>query len=411
MSHPTGNQNVRHAALALTQARLLYEIWTCLQWNEHSVAGNFLPNSIRKELHRRSFPTELTPLIHTSPWREIGRHICERLNIKQLTKKETGMFSIDVVYSAFDRRVAARVRNASGILTSVYCYEDGALETFQAASERGFNRFYELPIGYWRAARAIFEEEIAREPEWASTLHGMSDSSTKLERKEAELRLADTIIVPSNFTKDTLGLAPSLKQPIYVIPYGAPATSAQPWPHTENGRLKVLFVGALGQRKGLSYLLDAISTMKGSAELTLIGRKTSDACAPLEAATREHRWIPSLPHSEVLAEMSRHDILVFPTLFEGFGLVILEAMSQGLPVITTRNSGGSDVIQDGIDGFIVSIRSASAIAERLDLLAHDRKLLTSMKNAAGASAIRHSWQQYRQRLVEVVVGDSPCHSE
>jgi len=166
-----------------------------------------------------------------------------------------------------------------------------------------------------------------------------------------------------------------------------------------------LFVGGLGQRKGLSYLLEAVALLPESVELTLVGMKTTEHCAPLNAALKRHRWIPTLPHSEVLREMSRHDVFVFPSLFEGFGLVILEAMSQGLPVIATEHTAGPDLIEEGRSGFIVPIRSAQAIAEKLDLLASDPGLLSDMKIAARETAERHSWAQYRARLAEVVLAE------
>jgi glycosyltransferase involved in cell wall biosynthesis len=102
--------------------------------------------------------------------------------------------------------------------------------------------------------------------------------------------------------------------------------------------------------------------------------------------------------------MSRQDVLVLPSLHEGFGLVILEAMSQGLTVITTAHTGGPDVIQDGREGFIVPIRSVDAIVEKLELLAGDRAMLTGMKEAAQKKAALLTWEGYRSRLVEVVRG-------
>ena len=146
------------------------------------------------------------------------------------------------------------------------------------------------------------------------------------------------------------------------------------------------------------------------AELTLLGRKTSESCQPLDAALRTHRWVPSQPHAEVLEEMTRHDVFVFPSLFEGFGLVLLEAMSRGLPVITTEHTAGPDFLSHGVDGFVIPIRSTDSIVEHLELLARDRELLDEMKQAAVATAAKHSWEDYRRRLREVVLGEPAlCH--
>jgi starch synthase len=97
--------------------------------------------------------------------------------------------------------------------------------------------------------------------------------------------------------------------------------------------------------------------------------------------------------------MRRHDVLVLPSLFEGFGLAITEAMSQGIPVVTTAHTAGPDIIDDGIDGFIVPIRSAEAIAEKLEVLARDRERLRAMKISAREKAQAHSWENYRRALI------------
>ena len=109
-------------------------------------------------------------------------------------------------------------------------------------------------------------------------------------------------------------------------------------------------------------------------------------------------WTYSDMNNEVLIEMKQHDVFVFPSLFDGFGLVILEALSRGLPVITTKNTGGPDILEDGSDGFIVPIRSSEAITEKLQLLCDDRTLLEKMSAAALKKAARYSWQEYRHNL-------------
>ena len=97
------------------------------------------------------------------------------------------------------------------------------------------------------------------------------------------------------------------------------------------GKLRVLYVGALTQRKGLSYLLDAIKKVEGNIDFTIIGSKVGE-CELLREPLQRYNWIPTAPNSAVLEAMRNQDVLILPTLVEGFALVILEAMSQGMKI-------------------------------------------------------------------------------
>ena len=396
LSHPIGNEFVRHALEAFDRAGMLGEFWTAISWNPNASINRFLPKSAGERLRRRSFSESIRARTRTAPFREMVRLLAGAIGIE--SEHKAGVFSIDAVFRELDRKVAERLRKINDC-RAVYAYEDGALESFHTARDRGLKRIYDLPIGYWRVGQKIFAEEKEREPKWAATLTGALDSTEKLARKDDELRLADRVIVASSFTKRTLADAP-LTAKIDIVPYGAPRAISDEI-KKPSGRLKVLFAGSLGQRKGLSYLLKAIDRLTNSVELTLLGRKASSGCAPLEEAVRKHRWIPTLSHDGMLREMQNQDVLVLPSLFEGFGLVILEAMAQGVAVITTEHTAGPDVIQNDLDGFIIPIRSAEAIAEKLDLLANDPERLMSIKTAAKSKAASLGWENYRQRLVEV----------
>jgi glycosyltransferase involved in cell wall biosynthesis len=100
--------------------------------------------------------------------------------------------------------------------------------------------------------------------------------------------------------------------------------------------------------------------------------------------------------------MAAHDVFVLPSLFEGFGLVLLEAMAMGLPVITTPNTAGPDLITDGEEGFLVPIRSAEAIAEQLELLRADRARRDSMSDGARRRAAEFTWTDYERSLAACV---------
>ena len=187
-----------------------------------------------------------------------------------------------------------------------------------------------------------------------------------------------------------------------MVPFGSPPPLAAP-PHTPTtGKLRVLFVGSLGQRKGLSYALDAVQALPEQVSFTMIGRVTAPDCLPLIAALERHRWIETLPHNQILEQMRQHDVLLLPSLFEGYALVISEALSQGLPVITTPNSGAIQTVRDGVEGFIVPIRNSHAIAERLQQLATNRSQLAVMRQACLCRAAELSWTVYKQSLLAAV---------
>jgi glycosyltransferase involved in cell wall biosynthesis len=302
-----------------------------------------------------------------------------------------------------DRKVASVLRHK--FVNAVYCYEDTALETFREAKRQGLRCLYDLPIGYWRAGRRLLADEAERRPEWLPTMAGLKDSEEKLARKDAELRLADRILVASSFTKMTLQECPFPIAPITVIPYGANdvlSPQDKVVRSSAGSVLRILFVGGLSQRKGIADLFEAVDTLGAQVELTVIGRRPAAPCQALDSALRKHRWIESLPREQILEQMRAHDVLVFPSLFEGFGLVVTEALSQGLPVITTPHTCGPDVLTDGEDGFMVPIRDPQAIAEKLELLHRDRERLAAMSEAASEKAKMLTWESYRHGIVTVV---------
>jgi alpha-maltose-1-phosphate synthase len=403
VTHPTGNANVRNVIGALRDEKLLDSYQTTFACHASGAwrALSRLPGL--GEFRRRQYDESLRRYIKTAPIRELCRVASQRLGLRSLLESETGVFSIDRIYQSVDEITARELQSSSAV--ACYAYEDGALRTFKAAKRWGKLCLYDLPIGYWRAARQILLDEAERRPEWAATLEGLKDSEGKLARKDEELRLADRVIVASTFTRRTLEQCPFPVGPISIVPYGADdaliASAKRPF-RKSGGSLRALFVGGLSQRKGIADLFEALEMVGSGVELTLVGRKPSAFCTPLESALKKHRWIESLPRERILEEMRLHDVLVFPSLFEGFGLVVTEALSQGLPVITTSHTCGPDVLTEGEDGFIVPIREPQAIAEKLELLHRDCERLAAMSDAARKKAEVLTWESYRQGVVAVV---------
>ena len=166
------------------------------------------------------------------------------------------------------------------------------------------------------------------------------------------------------------------------------------------GEFHVLFAGAPGLRKGVPYLLEAFANLKYPRKtLWIAGYVQENLKAALKRLPLENvQFLGPIAQAEMVERMSRSHVLVLPSIEEGLALVQAEAMACGCPVIGSTNSGGDDLYTDGVEGFIVPIRDAKAIQERMQLLADDPNLRREM----GAAALRrvHSvggWGEYGER--------------
>lgn len=401
--HPFGNANTRAAVDGIYKQGILESFHTCIACFEGSLLYRFSAYGPLKEFRRRIFSPFLRNLTFTYPIKELGRQISEKIKLSRFTKHEKGVFCVDNICHDLDGKVAKYVLKNKSKIDGVYAYEDLALETFSTAKQHNLKCLYDLPIGYWRAMRNLLEEEREKNPEWAMTLGAFYDSEKKLQRKDDELSLADKIYVASSFTKKTLEMYPGKLADIEVIPYGFPTVNRERiYDDILNRKIKVLFVGGLSQRKGLSYFFDAIKGLEDKIEATVVGKGNLNECTALKEALLRVNYIPSLPHNEILNLMAKQDLFIFPSLFEGFGLVITEAMSQGTPVITTDRTCGPDIINNGIDGWVVEAGNSEAIRELLEQFISNPELLVKAGKKAMQTASQRPWTAYENELAESV---------
>jgi glycosyltransferase involved in cell wall biosynthesis len=407
ISHPTGNAFFRAAALGLQEAGMLSGVRTTVATYPGNIFDKLSSFAAFQEFNRRRYHPSLKNLTQTWPLYELSRIAASKAGFKKLIQQETGIFSVDAVYRALDKHVAKSLKQmAANGTNAVYAYEDGALLSFLEAKKLGLKCLYDLPIGYWRASKRLLEIECERWPEWASTLIEFGDSEAKLARKDEELLLADKIFVASQFTANTLKDFPGQLGPVDVIPYAfPPVTGSRNYASIPKSQpLKLLFVGGLSQRKGIADLFAAADHLKNHVKLTVVGKKVSDQeCPALDAALAKHRWIPSLAHSAVLQLMQEHDVLVFPSLFEGFGLVITEAMSQGTPVITTDRTAGPDLIKHGENGWLIEAGSTNALQAAIEELLAKPSIIAEVGRAAMETASKRTWDVYGKELVKGII--------
>jgi len=305
------------------------------------------------------------------------------------------------------RRAVART--AAHLETDADCavaYVGFGLPTFEAAKARGVGKtVLNYSTAHHREQRAVQREERQREPELSATWPPVDDWPAAYEAQiDREIELADCILVGSSYARDSFARAGVDPDKLAVVPYGVDLATFNEGPARAaavSQRFKAIFVGQLSQRKGLSYLLRAYRRFrKPDTELTLVGNALGTD-EPLKRHADLFRHVPHQTRS-ALAQMYRNSsVFVFPTLLEGMGLVVLEAMACGLPVIVTANGPG-DVVRDGVDGFVVPTRDEDAISDRLEILYRDRELRAEMGRNAAERAKQFDWDAYTDRALAVL---------
>ncbi|PVY38675.1 glycosyl transferase family 1 [Pontibacter virosus] len=402
VSHPTGNANVRAVLSALYAAELLAEFNTTLAFNSEAAWLKYLPQQVRSEFLRRTFPVAHHK-VKTHPVLEAIRLGSKKINLSRAVHLQKWV-STDSVYTSFDKAVASRLTDlvARYEVKAVYAYEDGALATFKRAKVLGLKCVYDLPIAYWETSRRLMMEEKERLPQWSGTLDGLSDSEEKLNRKTQEMELADLVVTPSQFVRDSLPPW-SLGKDITMSPFGSPdvqfyrGNMEKKW--DRNLPLRVLFVGSMTQRKGLGDLFGALKLLRHTPiELIVMGSLQ----ASMDFYRKElptFNYEPCRPHQQVLKLMQSCDLLCLPSIVEGRALVMQEAMSQGLPLVITPNTGGSDLILEGETGFLVPIQSPEAIAEKLMWFVNNRALIPEMSRKTKEHVKSYTWDRYGDRIV------------
>jgi len=215
---------------------------------------------------------------------------------------------------------------------------------------------------------------------------------------------ADYWIAASHFTKQTLIDAGIPRDRIAVIPYGVEAAkyATRKVTRAKSRPIQLLFVGTLGQRKGIKYLLQAMEMLpKDSVELTLCGRAIDDLALFHKCSSRL-RLRPSISAEGLREAYSTADVFVFPSLAEGFAHVLLEAMASGVPIISTARTAAPDLIRHGVEGFIVKPGDPTDLAEHIEKFLRSPEKILSMGEAAFRRAEYFTWARFRHNIADVV---------
>ena len=321
-------------------------------------------------------------------------------------KLNSNQDQLDQVYSKYSSRFAAWVANdILEDIKTVYAINSTALELFHKAKSLNICCILEQIIAPFTVLDRLLQEEYAIWIGWEETPPARYGTALS-ERESREWALSDKIFAASQFVVDELVGCGVPRERCIIVPYTVDVNRFTPKSIdakiNRSRKLKVLFVGSVSLRKGIQYLSEALNILDSdSFEVKIAGRSFLN----IEANRRlqEHCQLLGLvPRSQIIELFQWADLLVLPSICEGSALVTYEALSSGLPVVTTPNAGS--VVVDGMDGFIIPIRDSEALARVLEKALDEPEMLASMSLAARRHAERElSLEAYQERLVRAII--------
>ncbi len=280
--------------------------------------------------------------------------------------------------------------------------EHAALAALQTSRKHGIAAGLIYPSLHHRFRKKWLDPELARYPqllgESARDIRGRD--AARDARRDEEMGTADFIHANSEVTARSLVEAGFPADRIVTVPLGAPAAAAEselsPGPPDSPS---VLFVGNVALHKGAHHLIDAWRNVARSrpARLDLYGRwALPDSYRP---AAGENMAAHGPASSEAIrGAMRRASVLVLPSVCDGFGMVVTEAMAQGLPVICSSNAGASQLVVDGENGFIVAPANPERLAECIVWCLENPHPLHAMGRAALKTAANWGWPHFREQF-------------
>lgn len=397
-----GARDAYQLALALSEAGLLEALVTDLFWTRDRLSTRVL---------ERLLPARAVAMLHQ---RSAVGLPAGKVRQARLAGLRTLAFEKIAAVPAGLRRRAQRAADAAlgraaGRLAQ---RREAALVSY---SYYGFDAFQNYPHPamlfqlhpHPATMRRILSEELAAHPDCAASLQQEWELALEPEDFDhlvQETKMAARFLVASTFTRNSLIEHGAAASAITVIPYGVDLERFRPAAQASStsGKLKLLFVGRINQRKGIKYLLEALRLLRTQqVELTICGRVLDDL-ALFKPFLGQVEIRPSVSAEELVRAYQAADLFVFPSVAEGFGQVLLESLACGLPILSTTHTAAPDLIEHGKQGFIVEPRRPDLLADTIAWAAAHRQELAGMRTAARLRAETFTWERYRTQTALAV---------
>ena len=227
----------------------------------------------------------------------------------------------------------------------------------------------------------------------------------ELKKQSRGIAATQFFLAPSRFVKSGLEYCGAKEEQIYLLPYGTnfPAVSQ---PRSEPEQVRFIYVGKVSYRKGTHYLLQTFAELEERhIQLDVVGAwyPDSDLYETYKQCANIH-FYGNVLHEKVKELMMQADVFVFASLTEGLSLSCMEALSCGLPLICSRNSGANDLITDGYNGFVFDSGDTEALARHVRYFCENRHMIPCFSRNAIDTAKKYTWDEYAKKQSAILSG-------
>ncbi len=406
VAHP-GRQHSFRVAKALKDAGILYKYVTTVYHKDNSIFMKFVKLFLSKDnldrARRRKCPSlndndviqfcELDGLLLLALSRIDRSHRLDRWYMNHISRKFQRKLAKYIIKNPVDMVISYDTN--SDVLFDILQHK--APNVIKIMDNAHPNRHY---------LYKSYHENWSAVGNFASTLEacGFLTDEKGSEHFGNEVKKADYHIVASSYSAEALTYEGIPVENIFKIAYGVDENKFIISDRKYSSQsLHVLFIGEINQRKGINQLLQAGKHLSNKGFcFNLVGSGFEIAPAEYSKYKNYVKFWGRISFDALLEQLRDNHVFVFPTMGEGFGLVILEAMAAGLPVITTPNCAGCDVVENGVNGFIVPVGDEAAIEEKLVWLKNNPDELKRMSKNAVETAKTFTWKRYENNLVEAL---------
>lgn len=401
IAHP-GQQHSYHSAIAL-QEDLLFYVTTQyykkgknLTWLASLIVDEEIKNRIVK---RQCLQIDGKVKIFCE-----GRSLLAKVGIQNKFPAFRKYISF---YKKFGEKVAkVAIRSDAD---AVIMYDTTAADCFQylEKKDKKIVKILDVTIGSRLYAKNLYEKEMINfNTDCFRKEYPDLWNPSILNRFAQEIKKADYAIAGSEYVKKTLIYSGMEAEKIFIVPYGTSRRTIRKKINKNFGKekLELLFVGQINYRKGIHHLLNVVRRFdKSEIHLNIAGEIKKDNEFYLNYKNDERiSFLGQISHEKIDEVYFKNDIFILPSLSEGMARVGIEALGCGLPIICTENTGVNDIINNGVNGFVIPVSNEDALFDKIKWFLMNTDKISRMSENAVKTASLYSWDNYYKNYHSVV---------